>query len=132
MPKTACEAMGRLLLKQFIEKEDVHVADSTALIDIIQPCDREHHVTALNDPSILTLIERYHAFEDKVRKGLQGKTAAFWMTFIEHSQLVFMLLNAVKTNNLELFHKCNGLMAKLFFACDDLIQVGKQLIILNK
>ena len=38
------------------------------------------------------------------------------MSVIDHTPLVIMLLYAVKANNLDLFHKCNGDMAPLFFA----------------
>ena len=57
-------------------------------------------------------------FEEKVRTGLLGKTATFWFGFIEHARLIFMLIYSVKSNNLKLFHKCNGEMANLFFAFD--------------
>ena len=83
-----------------------------------QSCNREHLDEALKDPSTLTLIEKYHAYEEKVHKGHLGKTAAFWMSFITHCHLVFMLLHSVKTNNIQLFHKFNGEMADIFFAFD--------------
>ena len=84
----------------------------------MKSCDREHLDLALVDPSTINIIQKYRAFEDKVRNGHLGKTATFWSGFIEHSHLIFMLLYSVKTNNLQLFHKCNGEMAALFFAYD--------------
>ena len=110
--------MERLMLEQFFNEENIHFEDAKELINLSQAWTRENLTTALNDPSTLSLIERYHTFEEKVHKGHLGKTATFWMTFIEHCHLVFMLLHAVKTNNLELLHKCNGKMAELFFAYD--------------
>ncbi|KAI4827600.1 hypothetical protein KUCAC02_030985 [Chaenocephalus aceratus] len=83
-----------------------------------QSCNREHLDEALKDRSTLTLIEKYHTYEEKVLKGHLGKTAALWMSFINHCHLVFMLLHSVKTNNIQLFHKCNGEMANIFFAFD--------------
>lgn len=65
---------------------------------------------------MLNLIGRYQLSEKSVLKGHLGKTAAFWMSFINHCHLVSMLLCSVKTNDLELFHRCNGEMAILFFA----------------
>ena len=38
------------------------------------------------------------------------------MSFLDHARRVFMLLYAVKTNNFNLYHKCMGDMADLFFA----------------
>lgn len=116
--KTVCEAMERLLMEHFIEEENVPIADPAALLNLIQSCDRKHLEEAIDDPSILTLIERYCNYEEKVRKGHLGKTATFWMSFVDHCHLVFMLLLSIKTNNLQLFHKCNGDMAVLFFAFD--------------
>jgi len=72
---------------------------------------------ALKDRSTLTLITKYRTYE-KVRNGHLGKTAAFWMSFITHCHLAFMLLHSVKTNNIQLFHKCNEEMTALFFAFD--------------
>ncbi len=114
--KAVCEAMERLLMEQFIEEENIHITDPAALLNMTECCNREHLDEALRDPSTLTLIEKYCTYEDKVLKGHLGKTAAFWMSFISHCHLVFMLLHAVKTNNIELFQKCNGEMAGLFFA----------------
>ena len=98
--KTVCEAMERLLMEQFVEEENILIVDPTALLNMTQTCDREHLDEALNDPSTLTLIERYCTYEDKVRKGHLWKTTAFWMTFLDHSHLVFMLFHSVKTNNI--------------------------------
>ena len=109
--KTVCEAMERLLMEHFVEAENVLIADPAALLNLTQSCDRKHLEESLNDPSTLTLMERYRTYEEKVRKSHLGKTAAFWMSFLDHSHLVFMLLHSVKTNNLQLFHKCNGDMA---------------------
>uniref|UniRef100_UPI00358FFE05 uncharacterized protein n=3 Tax=Myxine glutinosa TaxID=7769 RepID=UPI00358FFE05 len=116
--KTVCEAMERLLMERFTEEENIMISDPAVLLRMTQSCNREHLDEALKDPSTLLLIKKYHAFEEKVRKGHLGKTAAFWMSFITHCHLVFMLLHSVKTNNLQLFHKCNGEMADIFFAFD--------------
>ncbi|KAI4828903.1 hypothetical protein KUCAC02_022974 [Chaenocephalus aceratus] len=116
--KTVCESMERLLMERFIEEESILITDPVALLNMIQSCNREHLDEALKDRSTLTLIEKYHAYEEKVLKGHLGKTAALWMSFINHCHLVFMLLHSVKTNNIQLFHKCNGEMANIFFAFD--------------
>ena len=51
-----------------------------------------------------------------MRNGDIGKTATFWLTFLDHARRVFMLLHAVKTSRLSLFHKCMADMADLFFS----------------
>ena len=117
--KTVCEAMERLLMEQFLEEnEDILINDPVAILNLLKSCDRNNLDTALKDNSTLNIINKYKKFQHKVRTGHLGKTASFWLSFVEHCHLVFMLLHSVKTNNFKLFHKCNGEMAALFFAFD--------------
>ena len=58
------------------------------------------------------------AYDEKVRAGHLGKTATFRLSVIDNIRLVLMLLYSVKTNNLALFHKCNGDITDLLFAYD--------------
>lgn len=101
--KTVCEAMERLLIERFIDEENISISDPTAFLNMVRSCNREHLKEALSDSSTLTLIDKYCTYEDKVLKGHLGKTASFWMSFITHCHLVFMLLHAVKTSNIQLF-----------------------------
>jgi hypothetical protein len=116
--KTVTEAMERLLMDKFIEEEEVEINNPVALLSLIGTCIRQTLDLALSDPGTLTILEKYVAYEDKVRVGHLGKTAIFWLSVIDHTRLLLMLQYAVKTNNLALFHKCNSDMADLFFAFD--------------
>ena len=116
--KTVCEGMERLLIEQFVEEEDIPLTIRAALLNMIQSCKRSHLDEALKDPSTLNLIEKYRVYEDKVRNGHLGKTACFWISFASHYHLIVMVLCSVKTNNIQLYHKCNGEMAALFFSFD--------------
>ena len=116
--KTVSEAMQRLLIERFIEEEGVEITNPATLLSLVQTCNRETLEDTLQDPSTFTILEKYVTFEEKVHAGLLGKTATFWLNVIEHTRLLLMLQYAVKTNNLTLFHKCNGDMANLFFAYD--------------
>ena len=116
--KTVSEAMERLLVERCVEEENIEVNNPVALINLVQTCSRETLHLALQDPSTLAILQKYVAYEDKVRKGHLGKTARFWLSVIDHTRLILMLQYSVKTNNLALFHKCNGDMADLFFAFD--------------
>ena len=102
--KTVCEAMERLLLEIFCEEENVTIADPEVLLSLINSCNREQLQAALNDESVASMVEKYESYERKVLLGHLGKTAAFWMSFINHCHLVFMLLYSVKANDLGLFH----------------------------
>lgn len=114
--KTVSEAMERLLFERFLEEENADVTNPVALLTLVQNCETLD--LALHDPSTLTILEKYEAYEDKVRTGHLGKTAKFWLSVIDHTRLILMMQYVVKTNNLALFHKCNGDMADLFFAFD--------------
>lgn len=105
-------------MERFIEEENVEVTNPKALFNLIQTCSRENLELALKDNSTLALVNKYVAYEDRVRDGHLGKTATFWLSVIDHTRRILMLQYAVKTNNLALFHKCNGDMADLFFAYD--------------
>ena len=110
--------MERLLIERFIEEENVEVTNPKALLSLIQTCSRETLNITLQDPPIRTILEKYVAYEEKVRAGHLGKTATFWLSVIDHTRLILMLQYYVKTNNLALFHKCSGDMADLLFAYD--------------
>ena len=97
---------------------NVEVYNPMALLNLVQTCNRENLDLALQDPSTLTILERYASYEERVCSGHLGKTARFWLSMIEHTRLILMLQYLVKTNNFPLFHKCNGDMAELFFAYD--------------
>ena len=107
--KVVCEAMERLLIESFCEEENIPISEPAVLLNLVKSCSRENLDAALKNPSVLNLMGRYQLYEKSVLQGHLGKTAAFWMSFINHCHLVFMLIYSVKTNNLELFH---GVMAR--------------------
>lgn len=115
--KTVTEALERLLLEKFAQEEKIEVS-SVSLLSLVQNCSRENLDQAMQDPGTLSILEKYVAYEHKVRQGHLGKTAMFWMSVIDHTRLILMLQYSIKTNNLSLFHKCNRDMADLFFAFD--------------
>ena len=77
--KTVCEAMERLLLERFVEDECVESMNPSELLNITQTCTADQLDKTLKDSSTLRVLDEYHEFEDKVRKGYLGKTASFWM-----------------------------------------------------
>ena len=90
--------------------------DPAAILDLILSCDRGKFESVIKDPTTLNIINKYKQYDDNVRMGHLGKTAQIWLSFIDHSRLIFMLLYSIKVKDLKLFHKCNSDMANLFFA----------------
>ena len=115
--KVVCEALERLLLEVFTEEINVQISPE-ALLSLMKSCNRQHLDLALQDASTLNVIHQYIIYQERVRKGHLGKTAVYWMSVMDHQRLLFMMMYAVKTRNLKLFHVCNGKMAELFFAFD--------------
>ena len=114
--KIVTEALERLLLNVFLEENLVIPED--ALPRLIHHCNHKNLDVAMKDASLLQVIYCYVNCQQKVRQWHFGKTGVFWFSVIDHARLVFMMDYAVKTNNIELFHHCNGAMADLFFAFD--------------
>ncbi|KAI4813981.1 hypothetical protein KUCAC02_003199 [Chaenocephalus aceratus] len=115
--KAVTEALERLLFNVFLEEEKPDIPYEI-LFNLIHSCTSESLNSTLKDPTLLKLIGDYLQYQDKVRRGHLGKTGMFWLSMMDHARLVFMMDFAVKTNNFELFHHCNGAMADLFFAYD--------------
>ncbi|XP_049337187.1 uncharacterized protein LOC111196954 [Astyanax mexicanus] len=115
--KVVTEALERLLINVFLEEENLAIPQET-LTNLVHCCSRENLDAALKDHSLLKMIHQYIGYQQKVREGHLGKTSMFWLSVMDHARLVFMLDFAVKTNNFELFHYCNGAMAELIFAYD--------------
>ena len=111
--KAVCEAMERLLIEQFCEEERIPISEPAVLLYLMKSSSQENLDAALRVPSVLNLICRYQLYKESVHQGHLQNTAALWLLFINHCHLVFMLLYS---DNFELFHRCNGEMAILFFA----------------
>jgi len=116
--KTVTEALERLLIEKFLEESDIEVETFSILSDLSQSCTYANLNACLHDDALCNFLEKVEAFEEKVRAGYLGKTAQFWISVIDHARLILMFQYSVKTNNFDLFHKCNGAMADLFFAYD--------------
>ena len=50
-----------------------------------------------------TLVDKYEEFTDRTRSGEHGKTALFWMRYIDLVELYLLFSRACHTNDLELF-----------------------------
>ena len=67
---------------------------------------------------LLNFLEESSLFRQQVRGGSLGKTAQFWLTYMNHVSLVLSLLYAVKNNDYDLYDACLSKMVDLFFSFD--------------
>ena len=98
--------------------------------DLLQAIDHINHTRIINERTLKNLhaaiqnealanfLEEYSSFRQQVRGGSQGKTAQFWLTYMNHVSLVFSLLYAVNINDYYLYGACLSKMVDLFFSFD--------------
>ncbi len=116
------ECLERLLYKQFLmSKGKESISDlpepcKKMLNDLVQSTSRET-LEACSDNDALNLhMKEYQEYRKEVKDGKLGKTAKFWLSYIDHVWLVLNLLESVKTNNFQLYRQCLHLMCDLFFS----------------
>jgi len=111
------EAVEHLCISAFIAHQDESshdISNANAIAELISLCNHENLHTVLQDHTIHEHLSAYLGFQKRVQGGELGKTAQFWISFLVHARRVFMLIYAVKTNNMKLYHKCMADMADLF------------------
>ena len=70
------------------------------------------------DEGFITYIRKYTEYKKSVRVRVLGKTAQFWMSYMDHVWLVLSFIRAVKSNYFSLYAKCLLFMADNFFSLD--------------
>ena len=88
-----------------------------AIDHIINERSSENLDAALQNKALANFLEEYLLFRQQVRGGSLGKTAQFWLTYMNHVLLVFSLLYAVKINDY-LYGACLSKVVDLFFSFD--------------
>ena len=70
------------------------------------------------DINFAIFSQQYEQFKDEVRQELLGKTAQFWMSYIDDVAVLRRVLRATKRNDLNLLISSLLEMCPLFFAYD--------------
>jgi hypothetical protein len=121
--KVLLESLERLLLEQFlITRNEQMVFDSLPetskllLERFVQAPSNDRLNEMLEDPNISTYINEYSEYRQSVSDGKLGKTAQFWMAYMNHIWLLLALIRSVKTNDFELYAECLHLLPDMFFS----------------
>jgi len=121
--KVLVESLERLLLGQFLEMKEEETpfqqlpqSSKDCIRALIDGPSKETEDAVLRDEHVSAYIDEFMQFRDSVRTGKLGKTAVFWMTYIDHVWLLLSLLQAVKTNNYDVYTECISQMPDLFFS----------------
>ena len=110
--KTVLESLERMLFSVFCQTVNVRILLEEAKKELkgFQTCGEEGNIQAL--------AEEYFKFKQDVRRGKLGKTAQFWLVYIDIIWNIKHLIRATKTNDLDLHIISLENMCPLFFSMD--------------
>ena len=77
---------------------------------------QESLMVLLQSETCTALLDIYDQFTESTRRGEHGKTAMFWMIYIDLVHLYLLLDYACRTNDVHLYIHALGLMCLIFFA----------------
>lgn len=122
--KAMVEALERLLLQSFdtTRNTERRLGDNPEtkekLDKLLKDRNKDSLAVVMDDPNFHSYLAEYSEFRAGVKKGDLGKTAMFWVSYMDHIWLILHLLKAVKTNDYYLYSACLHEMANLFFSYD--------------
>ena len=111
--KVMYESLNRLLIEEFLKNKSEDLLSD--LRSIVIDCPEQIKELMSND-TVCDQVEEFLQFCQSVREGALGKTAQFWLSYMDHISLVLALNRSVKTNNFLLYSYCIGAMPDLFFS----------------
>ena len=117
------EALERKLFDRFVaRKGEVDLLsllqeDSIRLLEELRESPSKVLLeTVMSNGDIALCIGEYVSFLQDIRIGELGKTAQFWMSYMDHIRLVLSLIKAVKQNDFVTYTYCLFAMPDLFFS----------------
>lgn len=121
--KVLVESLERLILAQFLEMSEqeflfqtVPQSSMDCIRALIHGPSRDTEAAVLQDPRVCSYINNYMQFRDAIRAGKLGKTAILWISYVDHVWLLLSLMQAVKTNDFDVYIECISQMPDLFFS----------------
>ena len=113
------EALERLLFRSFTQRTEISklVGDAKEAIKRLSPESGEYTDIMTSD-SFIELASQYFIFKDQVRNGRYGKTAQFWIQYLDRIWLLLRFLRATKSNDLDLHISCLEQLCPLLFMMD--------------
>ena len=96
--KTLLESLERILLDTFLEQENEDVIFATLpegtrdkVNTLIYSQNKYTMDDLMSNERFITYIRRYTGFKKSIRDGMLGKTAQFWISYMDHIWLVLFL-----------------------------------------
>ena len=123
--KLLVESMERLLIEQYLRSigtasvfEALPQSSLRLLNELLDSPSETNLKNAMKDSKVREWVNNFLEFKDKVRKGSLGKTAQFWLSYMDHVWLALYLHESVKRNDFYLYAHCIHAMPDLFFSFD--------------
>lgn len=117
--ESSSRGLKPLLFEVFAKNNKIEIRPESLLnlinVSSYRSC-REQLDNILQDKSFAHITNKYEESQTKVQDKHLGRASQFWISFMDNTKLVILLTHSIKTNNMKLFHKCNGEMVALFFA----------------
>ena len=123
--KIVLESLERVLLDRFLSMEGIEKvfdslpdASKDRVNTLMESPLKDMMDEVVEDEQIHTLVRKYADFKEMVREGELGKTAMFWISYMDHIWRVLSLIRAVKTNDFLLYTGTLQQMSDIFFSFD--------------
>ena len=116
--RTTLEALERLMWMSFIDYEGTHIDEhiTEMLLHLGNSPSQGNLEAVLQDPQCEEIMQHYKTFQESIRQGRHGKTAQFWLGFVDKAWLLFRFLRATKENDLRLHIACLHEICPMFFS----------------
>ena len=111
---TLAEAMRRLLFQTFLTEHKDHSVFDVLLT--IKARNQETVKNALTNKSVTEFLDAYEQFENEICSGIRGKTAQYWLQYVNLVRNLELMHFAVKRNEFQIYAYLLFDMSKLFFA----------------
>ncbi|OXU31738.1 hypothetical protein TSAR_007915 [Trichomalopsis sarcophagae] len=107
-------AFSILHFERFVQSEDVQISENVKTY--LQNFTKNRSIVPTIDlVELLLIIEKYEEYSDKTLKGEHGKTAQYYMIYINRINHYLMLTASIRTNDFELFKFILPKITNLFF-----------------
>ena len=121
--KVVLESLERLLYVHCLEENErmfENLPDvSKKIIETMIQCPSQHVLNELlEDSTCRKIFSKVESCKENIREGGHGKTAQFWLSYMDQVWRVLNLIRAVKTNDYDLYRRIIIDMPDLFFAYD--------------
>lgn len=102
--------------KLFLEKENIEVSEDIILeLETLLTINNNYNVDISKNENLKILIDLYIKFQEDSLSGLHGKTAQYYMNFIQLIEYYFILSKRIRVGDFKLFCYILPKITNLFF-----------------